>query len=230
MIHKYEREMIKVNGCFSLFSIGIHKIKRNKVLIKTSYDDISIKLLNNEIKLYFYLCKHKYKFIPHLKNSGIYKNYPYIIMEFIQDKSFVVDKDLINHFFLILYKLHILSIVHRDIKPENFLYSTQNKLYIIDFGLSTYFNEGKKLKHMIGNSYYCSYNCYKEKYSYYYNDDILSLIYMLFHLYNNIDTILDKETKENGSFFNSYNDEINTSLKSCFFAAKLNKQPHLYNI
>jgi len=57
--------------------------------------------------------------------------------------------DILYQLKCILEHLHKLNVIHRDIKPENFLVD-QNKLYIIDFGLST-FHTNTICKGLIGN-------------------------------------------------------------------------------
>jgi 5'-AMP-activated protein kinase catalytic alpha subunit len=37
--------------------------------------------------------------------------------------------------------IHKKGVCHRDLKPENLLLTEKNKLKIIDFGLSNYFND-----------------------------------------------------------------------------------------
>ena len=44
--------------------------------------------------------------------------------------------------------IHEQHIIHRDIKPENFMISSQttdNNIYLIDFGLSRFYKKGKNI-------------------------------------------------------------------------------------
>ncbi|KAK9173398.1 hypothetical protein cmbei_300920 [Cryptosporidium meleagridis] len=53
--------------------------------------------------------------------------------------------------------MHKHNIVHRDLKPENILLESKEKdcdIKIIDFGLSTYFQQNTKMKDRIGTAYY----------------------------------------------------------------------------
>jgi calcium-dependent protein kinase len=49
-----------------------------------------------------------------------------------------------------------MNVVHRDLKPENFLFKEQGRhqLKAIDFGLSSFFQENKALKDLVGSPFY----------------------------------------------------------------------------
>lgn len=50
--------------------------------------------------------------------------------------------------------MHSLNIAHRDLKPENILLTNSMDIKIVDFGLSTHFEEGVKLKSSCGSPCY----------------------------------------------------------------------------
>jgi len=50
--------------------------------------------------------------------------------------------------------LHRLDIVHRDLKPENILLDVDFNIKLIDFGLSNYHEEGRKLSTACGSPCY----------------------------------------------------------------------------
>ena len=60
--------------------------------------------------------------------------------------------------------IHNKGLIHRDIKPENFLINEKNELFIIDFGLTSFYIEKnkhieeKKINKLIGTPNYCSLN------------------------------------------------------------------------
>jgi serine/threonine protein kinase len=182
MLSNYNIEPYVSNGSFSTLYKGTHKIKRHKVVVKTHYDSISKRLLENEIKIYSYLLKQKYSHIPLIKNIGTMNDTLYIIMEYKSNKLEHITIDIIDKVTNILVDLHKLNIIHRDIKPENFLMENGN-LYIIDFGLSTFYSNTESYG-LIGNTKYCSYKCHTKHYVYEYKDDIISMIYMFLDLYN----------------------------------------------
>jgi casein kinase I homolog HRR25 len=182
MLSNYDIEPYISNGTFSTLYKGIHKIKKHKVVIKTHYDSTSKRLLENEIKLYAYLLKCKYKHIPFIKFMGEMNDIKYIIMDYKSDQFLNVTIDIIDKVKDSLNELHSLKIIHRDIKPENFLMEN-NKVFIIDFGLSTFYTEHVSYG-LIGNTKYCSYKCHTKNYIYDYKDDMISMIYMFLDLYN----------------------------------------------
>jgi calcium-dependent protein kinase len=52
----------------------------------------------------------------------------------------------------VLY-LHKHNIIHRDMKPENIIFETKDtnsKIKVIDFGTSTHYDKGTKLKKKLG--------------------------------------------------------------------------------
>ena len=52
--------------------------------------------------------------------------------------------------------MHKLNIVHRDLKPENLLLDHQNKIKIVDFGLSNTYTENKLLETACGSPCYAA--------------------------------------------------------------------------
>lgn len=52
---------------------------------------------------------------------------------------------------------HNMNVVHRDLKPENFLFSDETseaRLKAVDFGLSSFYNEGTAMTDLVGSPYY----------------------------------------------------------------------------
>lgn len=52
--------------------------------------------------------------------------------------------------------MHKLNIVHRDLKPENLLLDHQNKIKIVDFGLSNTYTEKNLLETACGSPCYAA--------------------------------------------------------------------------
>jgi calcium-dependent protein kinase len=49
-----------------------------------------------------------------------------------------------------------MNVVHRDLKPENFLFKegANRSLKAIDFGLSSFYQDGKPLRDLVGSPFY----------------------------------------------------------------------------
>ena len=88
----------------------------------------------------------------------------------------------------IIGRIHEAGIVHRDIKPENFMLSAgDNRLHIIDFGLSRFYMKGDKHvvntydRSIVGTIRYISKHIHDgDVYSR--RDDIISIIYVAIYL------------------------------------------------
>ena len=71
------------------------------------------------------------------------------LFDFVVERTKVEEKTasyIIKQLIKVIKYLNSLKICHRDIKPENILIDpTSYTIKLIDFGLSTYFEESKKL-------------------------------------------------------------------------------------
>ena len=78
----------------------------------------------------------------------------------IQNKTVFTEREAatyIKQLLSALTYLHDKNIVHRDLKAENLLFennSQESHLKLIDFGVSSEFLKGKKLKETLGTPYY----------------------------------------------------------------------------
>lgn len=187
--------------------------KKQKFVIKLG----EIQMMKNEL--------HIYKTIKELKSiSKIYDVFTY------EDKLCVVfdcfKMDLVGYkkiaynamdyynniityvqdLILIIKSVHSYNIIHRDLKPSNVCIDSNNKLYLIDFGLSriniinnTHIIE-PKIHSLIGSINFSSLNVLNliEPAQ---RDDVESILYILFYLllskenYTIYDTIADIEKK-----------------------------------
>ena len=225
--HKYKITKLINGGSFCKLYEGIHIYKNQKVAIKCESSDLGKKVLDNEINMYIHLKKYKIN-IPNIKDIGIYEKYKYIVMELLDItlKEYVnktTDMEtLVFYMFDLMKPFHERMLIHRDIKPENFIFDKKWNLYIIDLGLST-FVSNRNLYTFIGNKLYASYNCHKSEYIYEQNDDLISIVYMLLHLYTGIlpwdKTPFDKNNSECHSLF--YDLKKNTNYKE--FYKNINK-------
>lgn len=183
MLELYDIYKINNSGSYSNIYKGIHKFKKKKVIIKFSYDELTIKLIKNEINMYFHLKRLKFKNNADIINIGVINGYNFIITKYINNKFNKININIVNQLLNILLFLYNNKIIHRDIKDDNFLID-KNKVILIDFGFSTFYNK-QHMNNLIGNWKYSSYNCYKKKYIYDYKDDYISLIYMILNINNN---------------------------------------------
>jgi serine/threonine protein kinase len=187
---KYKITRLISGGTFCKLYEGIHIYKNQKVAIKCESSDLGKKILDNEINMYMHLKKYKLN-IPNIKDIGIYENYKYIVMELLNItlKEYMKHEidmgELISHMFYLIKQFHYRMLVHRDIKPENFIFDSKWNIYIIDLGLSSFVSD-RQMTTFIGNKLYASYNCHKKEYIYKQKDDLISIIYMLLHLYTGI--------------------------------------------
>jgi len=205
---KYKLTKIISKGTFCKLYEAVHIDKNIKVAIKVESTETGKKILENEIYIYLYLkkqnhaeTKNKIKNIniPNIKYIGVYQEYKYIVMELLDKnlKDYLIYHNETNDFMNVtydiiytIYNFHERNLVHRDIKPENFIFDNKHNIYIIDFGLSTFLSD-RQLSSFIGNKLYASYNSHLSHYVYKPTDDLISIIYMLFHLYSGILPWLD---------------------------------------
>jgi len=89
--------------------------------------------LENEIRIYMYLNKSNYDYVPYIKNIIRENNQLYMIMDY-KSEPFSLSpnyKEKIDSLIEVVVSLHSLHVVHRDLKPDNFLID-KGKIYIID--------------------------------------------------------------------------------------------------
>ena len=157
-------------GTFCEVKLGINKYTNEKVAIKLLEKSKIIEI--NDLER----IQREISIIKNLNHPNIVKineifeneNYYFLIMDYCSKGElfdYIVNKIRLNEeetsffFYQIINAIeyiHSKGIVHRDLKPENLLLCEKNKLKIIDFGLSNYYNNNKLLKTPCGSPCYAA--------------------------------------------------------------------------
>ena len=211
--NKYLLGSLIGSGSFGNIYMGIDKDKNpdednRLVAIKLeSMKTSTFQLLGFESKIYNYISKSSVNDasnVPKIFWYGQQNDYNVLIMELLGPTlEFLVKKSTQNGKFSIkttcliaqdiiqgISYIHSRGIIHRDIKPENFLIGyNNNKIHIIDFGLSKVYydintkkhNEFKHNSKLIGTIRYCSSHSHKG-FELSRRDDLESIGYVLIYL------------------------------------------------
>lgn len=157
-------------GTFGEVCMGLHT---------NTHEVVAIKILNkqklSQIVSYDNIIKEIeiHKRIDHSHICKLYEVYEneqnlYLILEhvsggdlltYIYKHTFINESECRRIFYQIVSAVHYLhtnNIVHRDLKPENILLDYNNDVNIIDFGLSTIYEENKFLTTYCGSPFYTS--------------------------------------------------------------------------
>lgn len=190
-------------GTFGKVFKAQHKRTNELVAIKFDNNDgvSAINTLKNEAKIYYYLKDNNW--FPMLRGYGIYNRQNYLIINLLGDSlakrvqqltklspntTLLIGIQMIN----ILEVLHKHDLLHRDLKPSNFLFGLDsnkqnNKLFLIDFGLSKRYNyDGthipiKTNKNIIGSPNFVSVNVHNSIEPSR-RDDIESCLYIMLYM------------------------------------------------
>ena len=115
-------------------NITYGKLGSKGVIIKRVYSENEQAFWN---EVYLQVLASFYEISPVVIAAWSTENQNFIIMDYIQKKSKKIDEIQLDYVWSVLDQL---KIIHMDFRPEN-LIQTQNKLYILDFGLSMKFDE-----------------------------------------------------------------------------------------
>ena len=136
------------------------KILNKKLFIK---DILSLKRIKKEIQI-LKMVKHEniIKLLEIIENKNkvylITDYYPNQLLSLIIKNTKLPEEKALNYFYQYINGLHYLhqnGICHRNIKPDNLLLDENNeKIKIIDFGLSTTYIKNKLLNSLVGEIIY----------------------------------------------------------------------------
>ena len=179
-------------GTFGKIFKSININNNKELAIKIQYKDI-VNALKHEAKIYRYLSDCS--FIPQIYNYGTEQGFHYIAIDLLKCSLYDIslnNNQIIDYFYdsiNIIEFIHNKNLLHRDIKPENFLINDSDELFIIDFGLTSFYIEKnkhieeKKIDKLIGTPNYCSLNIHNG-FLPSRRDDIESICYSFMYNFN----------------------------------------------
>ena len=138
-------------------SVAIKKVEKSKELESLFYNEVSIMKKANHVNIP--------KYIEIFDDD----DYHYLVMEFIEGQTLskiITSKGKLNENESLIYFKQIVSILtylheecgisHGDIKADNFIITSNQKLYILDFGFSFIIKEKIQDGFVKGSPYYMS--------------------------------------------------------------------------
>ncbi len=203
-MNKYKIGDILGSGGYGTLFRARNVRTNEEVAVKVEPINNNTKLLKNETKIYQYLNSFCQKGIPKVLWYGSDKVNYYMVMELLGSSLKEVNYSTIQLIGIQIVNrlefIHSKQLIHRDIKPDNFLFGNSKNediLYIIDFGFcKTYINNGihiqnKKRDHIIGTPNFISIRVSEgEEPSR--RDDLESVVYILYYLWNGHISVNDK--------------------------------------
>jgi len=187
-------------GEFGTVYKGYHIKNRKQVAIKMEYVDSEIHTLKHETTIINHLYTNGCRSIPAIYWYGMHtdkyrclvmQNYLCSIHDYTMKKNINANVlgEIMANCIIILEQIHTAYVIHRDIKPQNFMFGEDKSIYLIDFGMATfYLNENKKpiettelKEYIVGSPKYASYYIHSGL-QYQRRDDLISLGYMYIFL------------------------------------------------
>ena len=199
--NKYELLEKIGQGAFSQIYRG-RNIRTNELIaIKIEPKTATIKLLQNETRIYKYLNSSDATHIPIMKWFGVDSTNFYMVISLLGKSLETFKREQPTGRLSLLTTLHIgiqmvrllkfihtSQLIHRDIKPDNFLFGNgeqQEQLYIIDFGFCKKYKSNSfpsKTSNIIGTPKFASISAH-ELNELSRHDDLESVGYILIYLF-----------------------------------------------
>ena len=170
-IGNYKLGPVIGRGAFGKVILGEHITTNEKVAIK-----ILDKLIINKTPGDYKLVKQELSILKIVKHKNIVQLYDvletsrfiFFVMEYCEGGdmiTYILSRKRLSEFESLkffhqlinaLYYLHCQNITHRDIKIDNLLLDSENNLKLIDFGLSTKYNDDELLSQACGTIVYAA--------------------------------------------------------------------------
>lgn len=199
--NKYELLEKIGHGAFSQIYRG-RNIRTNELIaIKIEPKTATIKLLQNETRIYKYLNSSDATHIPTMKWFGVDSTNFYMVISLLgksletfkrEQPTGRISLSTTLHIGIQMVRLlkfiHTSQLIHRDIKPDNFLFGNgeqQEQLYIIDFGFCKKYKSNSfpsKTSNIIGTPKFASISAH-ELNELSRHDDLESVGYILIYLF-----------------------------------------------
>jgi serine/threonine protein kinase len=199
--NKYELLEKIGHGAFSQIYRG-RNIRTNELIaIKIEPKTATIKLLQNETRIYKYLNSSDATHIPTMKWFGVDSTNFYMVISLLGKSletfkrehptgrlSLSTTLQIGIQMVRLLKFIHTSQLIHRDIKPDNFLFGNgeqQEQLYIIDFGFCKKYKSNSfpsKTSNIIGTPKFASISAH-ELNELSRHDDLESVGYILIYLF-----------------------------------------------
>ena len=214
---------------------NVISLNNKKMYTYKEYHNNNIDKINKEIEILKSI-KTKNNVLPKYYKTIIGENKVCVLTDFIEGKElfekycFKKDnilteetiKPVLKQMVGCIEECNKNNIIHMDIKPENFIISHDDKISLIDFGSSQFFNNKNKIYNLnsskIGTLSYCSPEVLYRN-IYHINSDIWSLGVCIYGLLENKKLFNEHEInnpKKNYKYFNTFTLELQDLLQQIF--------------